>query len=152
MLDEGEFISAPGVFYPLSARVAESCGARTLYMTGYGVSASLLGKPDADILFLESPESKEEMRTIAERFPEIPKLANMVCGGETPLLSDSELKRTGIPDCDPPCLSAGGSRHGDARSHDYVLEKGVEHENVADLEDLNTLVDFPAIWALDETD
>ena len=200
MLDEGEFISAPGVFDPLSARVAESCGARTLYMTGYGVSASLLGKPDdelvsyremvdrvrsicevtdapliadgdtgfgglanvrqavqgynvgADILFLESPESKEEMRTIAERFPEIPKLANMVCGGETPLLSDSELKRTGIPDCDPPCLSAGGSRHGDARSHDYVLEKGVEHENVADLEDLNTLVDFPAIWALDETD
>jgi len=50
MFEQGEFISAPGVFDPLSARAAGACGARALYMTGYGVSASLLGKPDAGLV------------------------------------------------------------------------------------------------------
>ena len=50
MFEQGEFISAPGVFDPLSARAAGAYGARALYMTGYGVSASLLGKPDAGLV------------------------------------------------------------------------------------------------------
>ena len=50
LIANGNFISAPGVFDPLSARVAEQSGANALYMTGYGVSASLLGKPDAGLV------------------------------------------------------------------------------------------------------
>ena len=33
-----------------------------------------------------------------------------------------------------------------------LVEQGAELTTVADLEDLNTLVDFPAVWALDEFD
>ena len=43
----------------------------------------------ADVLFVESPESVDEMRVIGERFNGAPLLANMVEGGRTPLLSNS---------------------------------------------------------------
>ena len=44
----------------------------------------------ADILFVESPESEEEMRRIGRSF-DVPLLANMVEGGRTPVLSKAEL-------------------------------------------------------------
>lgn len=44
----------------------------------------------ADILFVESPESEEEMRRIGQAF-DVPLLANMVEGGRTPVLSRAEL-------------------------------------------------------------
>ena len=274
MLNEGQFISAPGVFDPLSAKVAESSGALTLYMTGYGVSASLLGKPDAglvsyremvdrvrgisevnelpliadgdtgfgglanvrqtvqgyeaagasaiqledqeypkrcghtknrkvipkedmvrkikiaalsrassnflvvartdartehglaeamhrseayinagaDVLFLESPESVEEMRSIAERFPEIPKIANMVGGGKTPLLTDSELRELGYQIVIHPVYLLGAAVSGMRAAMSHLGQHGAELTTIADLDDLNTLVDFPAVWALDELD
>lgn len=49
----------------------------------------------ADVLFVESPESPEEMRRIGETFKGVPLLANMVEGGRTPLLSKGELEALG---------------------------------------------------------
>ena len=64
LIANGSFISAPGVFDPLSARVAEQSGANALYMTGYGVSASLLGKPDAGLVSYR--EMVDRVRAICE--------------------------------------------------------------------------------------
>lgn len=50
MLERGEFIVAPGVFEMFSAKVADRMGFKALYMTGYGVSASHLGLPDAGLV------------------------------------------------------------------------------------------------------
>lgn len=272
MFERGEFLSAPGVFDPLSARVAEASGARVLYMTGYGVSASLLGKPDAglvsyremvdrvrsicdvtsvpliadgdtgfgglanvqqavqgyeaagagaiqiedqeypkrcghtrnrkviptedmvrkiklavdskqsnefmiiartdartehgmeealnragayidagaDILFFESPESVEEMRTITRAFPDVPKLANMVSGGKTPILQDEELKNLGYQLVIHPVYLLGAAARAMQSATDALLNQGGERHDVADLEELNALVDFPSVWALDD--
>lgn len=272
MLKNGEFISAPGVFDPLSARVAEAAGAKTLYMTGYGVSASLLGKPDAglvsyremvdrvrsicevttlpliadgdtgfgglanvrqavqgyesagasaiqledqeypkrcghtknrkviptedmvkkiriaaesrqsedflivartdartehgmdealsrsaayieagaDILFLESPESVAEMRQITSSFPEVPKLANMVGGGKTPVLPDGELSDLGFQIAIHPVYLLGAAVTGMRKALATLLSTGIEAADATLLEDLNELVDFPSVWALDE--
>ena len=49
----------------------------------------------ADILFIESPESLEEMRRIGEAFKGTPLLANMVDGGRTPLLDRGTLEEIG---------------------------------------------------------
>lgn len=46
-LEQGETVTAPGVFDPFSARIADTSGFNVLYMTGYGVNATLLGEPDA---------------------------------------------------------------------------------------------------------
>lgn len=50
----------------------------------------------ADILFVESPESHEELRRIAETFRGARLLANMVEGGRTPYLSTAELAGLGF--------------------------------------------------------
>src|ERR1700756_4896604 len=49
MLRNKQFITAPGVFDLVSAKIADRTTAHALYMTGYGVVASLLGQPDAGL-------------------------------------------------------------------------------------------------------
>jgi 2,3-dimethylmalate lyase len=49
LLDAGQFISAPGVFDLLSAKIAALTEAKALYMTGFGTVASYLGYPDAGL-------------------------------------------------------------------------------------------------------
>ncbi|MFN4274989.1 MAG: oxaloacetate decarboxylase [Ferrovibrio sp.] len=49
-----------------------------------------------DMLFVEAPQSVDEMRTITSRFGNrVPLLANMVEGGKTPLLSATDLAEIG---------------------------------------------------------
>jgi len=52
-------------------------------------------KAGADVLFIESPESVEELRRIGETFKGVPLLANMVEGGRTPLLERKALEEIG---------------------------------------------------------
>ncbi|CAO1601599.1 hypothetical protein XANCAGTX0491_005253 [Xanthoria calcicola] len=47
--DTKDLIVCPGVYDGLSARIAQSVGFETLYMTGAGTTASLLGMPDLGI-------------------------------------------------------------------------------------------------------
>ena len=49
----------------------------------------------ADILFVEAPESVEELAAIGAEF-DVPLVANMVEGGKTPLLSAGELAELGF--------------------------------------------------------
>jgi 2-methylisocitrate lyase-like PEP mutase family enzyme len=51
----------------------------------------------ADVLFIEAPESAEQMREIGERFSaRVPLLANMVEGGRTPISSLPTLAESGF--------------------------------------------------------
>ena len=50
----------------------------------------------ADVIFIESPESAEEMATIGRELGHAPLLANMVEGGRTPLLPREELAAMGF--------------------------------------------------------
>jgi methylisocitrate lyase len=49
-----------------------------------------------DALFVEAPQSVEEMEAIANAFPDITLVANMVEKGKTPLLTPSELADLGF--------------------------------------------------------
>jgi 2,3-dimethylmalate lyase len=50
LLASGETILAPGAFDALSARLVEEAGFAAVYMTGFGTSAALLGRPDVGLL------------------------------------------------------------------------------------------------------
>jgi 2,3-dimethylmalate lyase len=50
MLDSGQTIVAPGAFDPLAARLVEEAGFPAVYMTGFGTSAALIGRPDVGLL------------------------------------------------------------------------------------------------------
>jgi len=67
--------------------------------TAHGLDEALrrgeaFAKAGADIIFIELPESVEEMRKITSSFHQ-PLLANMVEGGRTPVLSKTELEELG---------------------------------------------------------
>src|SRR5262249_31422333 len=74
--------------------------ARTDARTSLGLDEALRRgeaflKAGADILFIESPESEEEMARIGRTF-DVPLIANMVEGGRTPVLDKNELERLGF--------------------------------------------------------
>ncbi len=50
LLNSGKIIMAPGAFDAWSAKLIENAGFDMVYMTGYGVSASMLGKPDIGLM------------------------------------------------------------------------------------------------------
>ena len=74
--------------------------ARTDARTTHGLDEALRRaekylQAGADVLFVESPESVEEMRRIGETFKGVPLLANMVEGGRTPVLDKKGLEELG---------------------------------------------------------
>ncbi|MCP1101843.1 carboxyvinyl-carboxyphosphonate phosphorylmutase [Aequitasia blattaphilus] len=75
--------------------------ARTDAVTTQGIGAALerahkYKEAGADIIFVESPESKKEMQRINEELPGCLTLANMVEGGRTPQLTNKELSDLGF--------------------------------------------------------
>jgi len=49
----------------------------------------------ADVLFIEAPQSRDELSEIAKHFQGIPLFANIIEGGKTPNLSVTELEKMG---------------------------------------------------------
>ena len=52
MLQSGETFVQPGAFNAQSALIAEAAGFKTIVVSGYGLSATLLGKPDVGLMTL----------------------------------------------------------------------------------------------------
>ena len=74
--------------------------ARTDARGAHGLDEALrrgeaFAKAGADVLFVESPQSPEEMERVGKAFKGKPLLANMVEGGLTPVLPAKELARIG---------------------------------------------------------
>lgn len=59
-LNEKGIIIAPGCYDALSAKVLESVGFKTLYVTGHGVSVSLIGKTDAGLTTMTEVVSRAQ--------------------------------------------------------------------------------------------
>ena len=73
--------------------------ARTDSRTEFGINEAIdrmnaYVEAGADVAFVESPESIDEMRTVNEQIP-APTLANMVEGGRTPFIKTTELQELG---------------------------------------------------------
>lgn len=129
--------------------------ARTDARTGLGLEEAIrrgkaYAEAGADIIFVESPESAEEVRQISQEIDR-PLLANMVNGGRTPLLPADELTALGYGIAIYPAL--GFLAHGHAVRHAYqdLLDNGVTTEAVPlyPFKDFNTLLGFEDVWAFE---
>lgn len=58
--------------------------------------ANAYAEAGADVLFVEAPQSLDQMRAICAAFPDTPLLANMVEGGRTPILTCDQLSEMGF--------------------------------------------------------
>jgi 2-methylisocitrate lyase-like PEP mutase family enzyme len=97
--------------------------------------AELYLKSGADVLFVESPESVEEMRTLCERFRGVPLLANMVEGGRTPVLSKKELEDLGYKIAIFPALGFLSMGAALEASYSHLLKTGSSAGSPAPLYD-----------------
>ncbi|MBI05763.1 MAG: carboxyvinyl-carboxyphosphonate phosphorylmutase [Rhodospirillaceae bacterium] len=78
---KGEFVTAPGIYDMISAKIADRMSFNALYMTGYGVAASHLGVPDAGIASFGDVVNRVRL------------LAN---GTEAPLICDADTGFGGL--------------------------------------------------------
>ena len=107
----------------------------------------------ADVLFVESPESLEELRRVAETFKGVPLLANMVEGGRTPYLSTGELAAMGFKIALYPgsgFLSAASALQSCYRQ---LKSAGIATGGEAPMlpfAEMNTLMGFPAVHAFEQ--
>ncbi len=110
-------------------------------------------KAGADVLFVESPESLEELRRIAETFRGAILLANMVEGGRTPYLSAKELATMGFKIALFPTtgfLSAAGAMK---LCYAHLKRQGIGTGGQAPMlpfAEMNTLMGFPAVHAFEK--
>jgi len=105
----------------------------------------------ADVLFIESPESEDEMARIGRSFTK-PLLANMVDGGKTPVLSRERLQALGYAIAIFPgtgFLAAGAALRA---VYGTIRETGSSAGVTTPLYDFagfNKLMGFEAVWAFD---
>ena len=132
--------------------------ARTDARTTLGLDEALrradaYAKAGADILFVESPESIEEMRTIGRSFDR-PLVANMVEGGRTPVADRMTLEELGYSIAIYPAF--GFLAAGDALRNAYSYLKDHGSSVGADVplykfSEFSELMGFRAVAEFDET-
>ena len=82
LLNSGQTVVAPGAFDPLAARLVEEAGFAAVYMTGFGTSAALLGRPDVGLLTMtEMADSAGRIASCVD----IPLIADADTGYGNPL-------------------------------------------------------------------
>jgi 2-methylisocitrate lyase-like PEP mutase family enzyme len=106
----------------------------------------------ADVLFVESPESEEELEIIGKRF-DAPLIINVVEGGRTPQLSPAELQRLGFSLAIYPAsgfLAVAQALHqvyGQLKARKGTLESA---DQLYSFQKMCELMGFPAVWAFDK--
>ncbi|TCL04650.1 2,3-dimethylmalate lyase [Sodalis ligni] len=131
--------------------------ARTDARTNYGLEEAIkrgkaYEKAGADVLFIESVESEEEMRVVTSSF-NVPVLANMLEHGRTPLLSAGKLQDIGY-NLVIFCVS---SVYAEARAVSELM-KTLKREGTTEnfikymipFEEFNQLLNLPEIRAAEE--
>ena len=91
-----QIVLAPGAYDALSARLIEQAGFPAVYMTGFGASASLLGRPDVGLLTM--PEMVDNARRIVEAVG-VPVIADADTGYGNPInviRTVQEYERAGV--------------------------------------------------------
>ena len=132
--------------------------ARTDSRTGLGIEEAIrrgqaFADAGADIIFVESPESVEEMAEIGRRI-EKPLLANIVVGGSTPLLSIDELSDMGYQLAIFPgsAFLAMGAAVESVYTHIKSTGSTADLETpLYDFQAFNQLMGFDKVWEFEET-
>jgi 2,3-dimethylmalate lyase len=131
--------------------------ARTDARTSLGLDEALrrgeaYAKAGADILFIESPESEEEMTRICSSF-DVPLVANMVEKGRTPVLSKHDLESMGYKLAIFPVtalLAAVNAMQSVYREFQKQGSSSQGQTPLYDFADLTKLMGFEDVWAFEK--
>jgi 2-methylisocitrate lyase-like PEP mutase family enzyme len=132
--------------------------ARTDARTSLGLAeairrARLYAKAGADLLFVESPETEEEMATIGHELGHMPLIANMVEGGRTPMLSNARLAEIGYALAIFPVAGLLSAAAALDTVYRQIRETGSSLGSPARLypfAEMNRLMGFEEVWAFEK--
>lgn len=134
--------------------------ARTDARTSLGLDEALrrgeaYARAGADILFIESPESEDEMRAIGRLGRELglPMVANMVERGRTPVLSQAELEAIGYKIAIFPVTALLASVQAMANVYQQFKQTGSSAggtQPLYDFGELTQLMGFEDVWEFDK--
>ncbi|MCH4563880.1 isocitrate lyase/PEP mutase family protein [Halomonas sp. EGI 63088] len=112
---------------------------------------SLYAEAGADLLFLESPESVEELEIIGKSFNK-PLVANMVEGGRTPLLDTASLGKLGFKLALFPAVGFLAAGYALEKAYKEVILNGnsPEKTELSSFEKFNSLMGFEDVWELEK--
>jgi 2-methylisocitrate lyase-like PEP mutase family enzyme len=128
--------------------------ARTDARTGLGLEEAirrgkLYRRAGADIVFIESPESEEEMKRIGGEI-DAPLLANNVEGGRTPILPAAHLKEIGYSIAIYPAVGFLAAAAALERAYAHLRQHGDSNGLPADASygfgRICELMGFPEVW------
>jgi 2-methylisocitrate lyase-like PEP mutase family enzyme len=131
--------------------------ARTDSRTGYGLQeaigrAQAFAKTGVDLVFVESLESREEMRIVCEEV-DVPLIANMSNGGKTPMCSARELVDLGYACAIFPALAALAANAAAERALRNLRENGSGVPTdvpLFDFQEFCLAIGFDEVWAFEE--
>ena len=106
-------------------------------------------KAGADVLFIESPQSIEEMEKVGRAFKGMPLLANMVEGGLTPILPVAELQRIGYSLAIYPGTAFLAMGIAVKKTYEHLLKTGSSVDPpvpLYDFKDFSKLMGFQDVW------
>jgi 2,3-dimethylmalate lyase len=131
--------------------------ARTDARTNHGLDEALrrgeaFAKAGADVLFIESPESEEEMARIGRNF-DLPLVANMADGGRTPILPKKRLEELGYKLAIFPVTGLLAVAKALERVYGVLKEKGTSDTIAGELYPFNGFcraIGFEHVWEFDK--
>lgn len=105
-----------------------------------------------DLLFVEAPQSVEELKAIAAAFPEVPLVANIVEGGKTPQLSAPELEQLGFKIAFFPVSGLLATTHILTACLRQLKEQGstAEFQNMVTFQEFEQLIGVPKYRQLEQ--
>jgi 2-methylisocitrate lyase-like PEP mutase family enzyme len=106
-------------------------------------------KAGADILFLEAPQSEEEMRKACETL-DAPMLANMADGGLTPILPASTLREIGYDIAIFPSMTSLVAAAAMERALEQLKATGAYPDSpLFNFKEFCSLIGFEDVWAFE---
>lgn len=131
--------------------------ARTDSRTGHGLEeaihrAQAYAKTGADVIFVESLESREEMQIVCNEV-DAPIIANMANGGKTPLCTTQELIELGFSCAIFPAMAALAANAAVENALRHLKTKGsgaAEGTPMFDFQEFCKEIGFEEIWAFEE--
>lgn len=126
--------------------------ARTDSRTSLGIDEALrrgeaFVKAGADVIFIEAPETEQEMIAIADRI-EAPVLANLVNGGRTPMLTTARLAEIGYAAAIYPAAGFLSAAAAFESAYSEIRDRGTSTDATPmySFEDFTKMIGFQDIW------
>ena len=131
--------------------------ARTDARTSLGLAEAIrrggaYAEAGADLVFVEAPETEEEMAEIGRALGDIPLVANMVEGGRTPMLSNARLAELGYALAIHPVAGLLSAAAALETVYRQIRENGSSLGSPAPLypfAEMNRLMGFEEVWRFD---